>query len=119
MTGPWVKQGDGTTGGIFRLACHNKPSMVLIYKKCLPITTGEGVKNQARMPGYGLCKDTVPKRMAQKDDRPGGGSPGRSGVEQEGEMKRESSMFNEPPATTARRWLKDSERGRRPPRCNP
>ena len=75
MTGPWVKQGDGTTGGIFRLACHNKPSMVLLYGKSLTVATGEDVKNQARMPGYGLRKATVPKPMAQKDDRPGGGRP--------------------------------------------
>jgi len=64
MTGPWVKQGDGATGGIFRLACHNKPSMFQLYGKNLTVATGEGVKNRAHMAGCGLCKDTVPKRMA-------------------------------------------------------
>lgn len=105
MTGPWVKQGDETTGGIFRLACHNKPLMMLLYGKSLTDATGEGVKNQDRMAGYGLCKDTVPKRVAPKDDRPRGRSLGRPGVEQEGEMKRESFMFDEPSATTACRWF--------------
>lgn len=74
MTGPWVKQGDGATGGIFRLACHNKPSMFINYKKSLIAATGEGVKNQARMSGFALCKGTVDKQVLQKDDRPGGGT---------------------------------------------
>jgi hypothetical protein len=71
MTGPWVKQGDEATGGIFRLACHNKPSMVLNYKKSRLAATGEGVKKQAHISGFGLCKGTVDK----KDDQPGGGRP--------------------------------------------
>ena len=76
MTGPGVKQGDETTGGIFRLACHNKPSMDLLYKKGLIVATGEGVKKQALISGFGLCKGTVvDKPVPQKDDRPGGGKP--------------------------------------------
>jgi len=34
-------------------------------------------------------------------------------------MKRESSMFNEPPATTARRWFNSNRRDSRPPRRFP
>lgn len=74
MTGPWVKQGDEATGGIFRLACHNKPLMFLLYGISLTVATVECVKNQGRMAGFGLCKGTAAKRVTQKDDRPGGGT---------------------------------------------
>lgn len=85
MTGPWVKQGDEATGGIFRLACHNKPLMVLLYGISLTVATGEGVKKQSRMPGYGLCKDTVtnggPKKRTGQGEVPWpvwGGTRGRN-----------------------------------------
>lgn len=74
MTGPWVKQGDEATGGIFRLACHNKPLMVLLYEISLTVATGEGVKKQSRMAGYCLCKDTVktgwPKKTTGQGEVP-------------------------------------------------
>jgi hypothetical protein len=48
--------------------------MFINYKKSLIAATGEGVKNQARMSGFALCKGTVDKQVLQKDDRPGGGT---------------------------------------------